>query len=458
MIKFLKEHLGLLGLILFWAACTVFAGPLLLLVMPLSVMLLWRRDLWPDLLFGFLITLMLSDMNADVHSMRGFKLAKNTYILVLAFIFLLERQRFEPHAQVFKIFLPMFAYSAFPLLASPAMIVGLQKTFSYMLLFLVVPNYVLYCFRRQGWDFFRNLIFFITFALAAQRIHLELVPWWQTHIGGRYRGMFGNPNGLAMFSFLSFMLVSVILHVKKDLLSTRLKVVVYGVIIYYLLKSGSRASLMSSLIFLVFSRFFRVSPFLGFVGFLLFLVITEVASNNLPMIVTALGLEDFFRLHTLTDGSGRYFAWEFAWNKIHENGLFLFGGGFGADENIMRQNYEYLRSMGHHGGVHNSYLTLWFDLGIVGLIIYFRSFFLIFLKASKRVPIAFAVMFAVLFSIMYESWLAGSLNPFTIMLLIMLTILTEDEILERGFGYVEEEPAAAEEVVEEEPFFIPPAR
>ncbi len=458
MIRFVKEHLGLLGLILVWAATTVFAGPLLLLVMPLSVMLLWRRDMWPDLLFGFLITLILSDMNHDVISMRGFKVAKNTYIVVLALIFLMERQRFDPHANVFKIFLPMFVYSAFPLLASDAKIVGMQKTLSYALLFLVVPNYILYSFRRQGWDFFRNLVYFITCVLLAQRLHLMVVPHWQSHLNGRYRGFFGNPNGLAMFSFLAFMVVSIILHVRKDLLNLRTKLFVYAVIVYYLLKSGSRASLMSTLIFLIFSRFFRLSPFLGFVAFILFLVGTEVVSSNLPAIVTALGLEEYFRLNTLTDGSGRYFAWEFAWNKINEGGFFLFGGGFGNDEHIMRQNYEYLRSMGHHGGVHNSYLTLWFDLGIVGLIIYFRSFFLIFLKASKRVPIAFAVMFAVMFSIMYESWLAGSLNPFTIMLLIMLTILTEDEILERAFGHVEEPEGPVVEEPEEEPFFLPPAR
>ena len=82
----------------------------------------------------------------------------------------------------------------------------------------------------------------------------------------------------------------------------------------------------------------------------------------------------------------------------------------------MRRNYDYLERMGHQGGVHNSYLSMWFNVGIVGLLIYFRSFVLLFIKAAKLLPISTAVMFSVLFSVMYESWLVGSLNPYTIIL------------------------------------------
>ena len=63
------------------------------------------------------------------------------------------------------------------------------------------------------------------------------------------------------------------------------------------------------------------------------------------------------------------------------------------------------------------------------LLIFLRSFILVFLKAGKQTPIAFAIMFSVLFSILYESWLAGSLSPYTSMLLIILTIVSEDEIM-----------------------------
>lgn len=40
-----------------------------------------------------------------------------------------------------------------------------------------------------------------------------------------------------------------------------------------------------------------------------------------------------------------------------------------------------------------------------------------------------AVLFSVLFSILYESWLAGSLNPYTILLLVILTVMSEGEVI-----------------------------
>jgi len=85
---------------------------------------------------------------------------------------------------------------------------------------------------------------------------------------------------------------------------------------------------------------------------------------------------------------------------------------------------------GTQGGVHNTYLSMWLNVGIVGLLIYLRSLFLIFFKASKLVPMSLAIMFSVLFSIMYESWLVGSLNPYTIVLLMIMTVVTEPEIVQ----------------------------
>jgi hypothetical protein len=37
-------------------------------------------------------------------------------------------------------------------------------------------------------------------------------------------------------------------------------------------------------------------------------------------------------------------------------------------------------------------------------------------------------MFSSLFSVMYESWLTGSLNPFTILLVITMTLVSEEAI------------------------------
>lgn len=79
--------------------------------------------------------------------------------------------------------------------------------------------------------------------------------------------------------------------------------------------------------------------------------------------------------------------------------------------------------LGHQGAAHNSYLTFWLDTGLIGLILYLLGLFFTFVKASFSNKYAFPVLYAVLFSNNYESWLTASLNPFTIQLLFILTVI-----------------------------------
>lgn len=446
---FFREHSQVLVLILLWAATVVLVGPLLYIVLPASVFFLRSRDQWPDMIFGFLIILVWSDMTPDIFPFRVVKTAKYTYIIALAIIFFMEMARMQPLAGVSKIFAPFLVFAFFPIVASGEPLISIQKTISYVLLYLVVPNYLLFCYRRMGWKFFRHFVIFIVVMLTSQLAMPYYGPAWWSFVMSRFRGYFGNPNGLAIFSYLCFMLVTVLFKVKPDLFSLKGKVVVYALLVYFLIECGSRTSLTATFMFLLFFRFFGASPFLGFVLFLAFGAAVEVIAGNLPAILTALGLHNYFRVDTIADGSGRYFAWNFAWTKINEEGFFLFGGGFGNDEYIMRQHYPYLRSMGHHGGVHNSYLTMWFNTGIVGVLLFFRSYLLIFLKAVKSAPYAFAIMFSTMFSVLYESWLTGSLNPFTIILLSIITVLSEEEIV--NWRAAEEEKGTADEEPEETP-------
>ena len=433
MLRYILRNYQFYLMVILYVIIGVYGGPALFIFLPLSVFFMKSRELWGDMLFGLIIVLVLSDLTPWFFSMQIFKGAKNTYISALALIFFLERYRFVPFSKVFNVFFPFFVYSFFPLIFSGTIIVSVQKTISYALLYLIIPNYVLYNFRRWGWDFFKNLIRFMTVVLLSGFIILYFGEFYAYMIG-RFRGLFGNPNGLALFCFLLIMLTTVVSEINKDLLNWRDKAFVYGTALYFLIASGSRSSLLALIIFLVFGRFFAASPFLGFMALIGVFGILEVVLQNLEPIVMFLGIEDFVRLKTLESGSGRYFAWEFAW--IHIQDYIVFGGGFGTDERIMRKHRIYLERMGHQGGVHNAYLSFWFDVGIIGLLLFVRSFILIFIKASKLVPMSIGVMFAVLFSVSYESWLVSSLNPFTIILVIILTIVSEEEIV----GWKEELP------------------
>lgn len=428
MLTFLRGHWQLILVMLVWLATGFYFQQAVFALLPLSVFFFKQRELWPEVLFGMLIVFVFSDMEHDMFPrMKVFKSAKNFYILAVAVIFLLETRRFIPMSSVFGIFIPFFLYAIFPLVFSTNMFVGLQKTLSYALIFLVVPNWLLYCFRRLGWSFFRNLIFFMT-AILLGGFALNFINHEYAQIMGRFRGLFGNPNGMAIYCYLFLMLATVLTSLNKELLNWRERLMVFAIIMYFIIQSGSRASLASSLIFLVFMRFFTYSPWIGFVGLVTVMIGVELVSSNFEAIVVYLGLEGYFRLETLKEGSGRYFAWEFAWKHIQD--YFVFGGGFANDEAIMRRNRLYLEKMGHQGGVHNTYLSMWLNVGIVGLFIYLRSLALLFIKSSKLVPMSLAILFSTLFSIMYESWLIGSLNPYTIVLIMTMTVVTEPEIAE----------------------------
>jgi len=151
----------------------------------------------------------------------------------------------------------------------------------------------------------------------------------------------------------------------------------------------------------------------------------EVLFQNFELIVKSLGLDDYFRIKTLETGSGRNIAWTFAWEKIQEN--FFFGKGFAYDELLYSSHYEELSIKGHQGNAHNSFLTIWINTGVFGLFFFIRAILATFFVAAKNSRYAFPILFAVAFSANFESWLAASLNPFTFLFLMMMTILISPE-------------------------------
>jgi hypothetical protein len=280
MLRYILRNYQFYLMVILYVIIGVYGGPALFIFLPLSVFFMKSRELWGDMLFGLIIVLVLSDLTPWFFSMQIFKGAKNTYISALALIFFLERYRFVPFSKVFNVFFPFFVYSFFPLIFSGTIIVSVQKTISYALLYLIIPNYVLYNFRRWGWDFFKNLIRFMTVVLLSGFIILYFGEFYAYMIG-RFRGLFGNPNGLALFCFLLIMLTTVVSEINKDLLNWRDKAFVYGTALYFLIASGSRSSLLALIIFLVFGRFFAASPFLGFMALIGVFGILEVVLPKL---------------------------------------------------------------------------------------------------------------------------------------------------------------------------------
>lgn len=404
----------------------MYGGPLVFAYVPLTLFLLKMRGRYAEIIVGLHFILILSDNLEPPFAFA--KNLKNIYILVIFLFFILDRKKLAPYSRFFKRFIPFFIIAFIALVYSETIFVSLQKTISYAIMFLTIPNYVLYLYRKDGSYFFRQLLY-MGFAVVFIGYLMKYVNFeFAISHGGRMRGLFGNPNGLGIFLIVTFILFYTVTDRYKDLFSKQEKLLFYFIYFIALVASGSRTSLVAVIMFFFFLRFYKMSPFLGFIIMLASIILVEVITSNLVVIVTSLGLEDYFRLRTLQEGSGRLIAWRFAWENIQD--YFFIGRGFAYDEFLMRSNFDRLSRMGHEGGVHNTYLIIWLNTGLIGLMLYFRGFLLSFIKAAKKTRLAMPAMFAILFSINFEPWLAASLNPYTIVFLIIVTIMSEDEFYE----------------------------
>ena len=421
MLRFLSENKGAILLFLAWFVIGRINAPAFYVLASLSIILLWRKLMFLELLMGFLFVLILSDTINDTTDFA--KAFKNIYILALSAIAVIERNRFPKINRIYIYFVPFILAGLIGLLDSPVRFLAFQKTISYILLIFIVPQFLIKSYDDHGRDAIRTIIFFTGFMILMGFI-LELVdPGYTFARGGRFRGVFGNPNGLGIFSALVIALVYLTRDIFPGLFSkSDLRWLVIPALISLIL-AGSRTSIIAVLIFFIFTRLYRVSPVIGFLAFLGTAIISELVASNIVSIVGSLGLSDFFRIDTLEGGSGREVAWQLAWQTIQES--LWFGRGFAFDEWIMARNQEALNDLGHQGGVHNTYLQIWLNTGIVGLVLFLRAIFLNVIKGAARSRLAFPFLWLVMFSILPESWLAASLNPFSILFFIGLTILTD---------------------------------
>jgi O-antigen ligase len=198
-----------------------------------------------------------------------------------------------------------------------------------------------------------------------------------------------------------------------------------AIILTSVLLSSSRNCLGSILVFLFFIRFYKISYYYGFIIVIISAIIFQFINENLISIINSLGLGEYMRVEHLDDGSGRIVAWAFAWAEIQRN--FFIGQGFGYDKQYFAAHREFLMSLGHQGGVHNSYLTVWLNTGLIGLILFLVAYIRMFIKAASINYLAIPTMFAIMFSISFESWASSSLSPFTVIFLLIITLLQYDK-------------------------------
>lgn len=417
MIKAIAENKRILFFLGSWivagALSSVF-GYLLSLFMFIG----FKRNNWTNLLvLGLWFILIISDNG------KGLNFTKSTkpIIMALTFVFVwIDKKSFSFKSTWYKYLIPFFVIAGIMWLRNPNQVQSLQKTISIMLLFLTIPSLVVNAYLNNGKEFLFQLIWFGWILLLICIVGYLINPGYFSY-AHRFCGIFRNPNGLGVFIALYFFLFHTIKDILPMLFTKRDVFLVYLICTTAIILCGSRGALLAVIIFLAFNQFYKISPYLGFLIMVLTISLANYALSQLPIIITGLGLEDFFRLETLEDGSGRLVAWEFAIERIKES-PFL-GRGIGYTDYVFHENYIELNLLGHQGNAHNSYLTYWLDTGIFGLASLLIGLLIVFIKSSFNSRVALPICYAFLFMINVESWLIASLNPFTIILVMILTLL-----------------------------------
>lgn len=420
MIRYLKDNVQFLLLCLVWIFAGIAVKESAMLLVPLSVLLLREKGYYTEIILTILLINYLSD---NRHDEFEFATKAKGYVLMLAaaFVFLNPRN-FPIRSKIIYPYIPFFilAFYLFPRNPDPA--ISFQKTLSFFLIIAAIPNYFLRQLEVEKEVFLKKFIWLGTLLYLLAFVMIFILPEDWTFLVGRYTALLGNPNGVGNFSTCFFLLVSVSLYHFPDMFTRSEKYLIYGALILSILLASSRNCIFSIAIFLFFSRFYKISPWIGFFIVIVSAFLFQVINDNLPTIIVNLGLGSYMRVEHLDDGSGRLIAWGFAWEQIQKH-YFLLGRGFAFEEWLFNTNREWLSALGHEGMVHNTYLAVWLNTGIIGLVLFLFGMFYNFIKAARINPLAFPCLFAILFSTNFESWFQASLNPFTLVALLVLTLL-----------------------------------
>ena len=308
-------------------------------------------------------------------------------------------------------FIPFVLYCFVLVLFSEVPFTSFQKTLSYSILLISSPLLLSGVIETYGKIFFKKIIVLFALILFIGLV-LILINYDFVHLLGRYRGLLGNPNGLGIFGIVFFLLFQAVQDKYPNLFSKK-EIIVLGILfVLSLIYSGSRSAIFTILLFYGLRWIFIRSASLGIFVSIVSIALINFVTIDWVGIIQTFGLQDYFRVETLSEGSGRLVAWTFAWEQIQEN--ILWGNGFAYNEYIFGKYMLMLSNLGHQGNVHNSFLTLWLDTGLFGLLLFLVPLLRLVYKASLNTQIAIPIFICFVFSANFESWMAASLNPFSI--------------------------------------------
>lgn len=262
-----------------------------------------------------------------------------------------------------------------------------------------------------------KLIFILSFLMI-------FVSPRRVFLGGRFQGIFQNPNSLGITCAIFLPLVL------WRFLETKKKITLFFffLMLLSLFLSASRNSINASVIalgYFIYMRSMKNKPLILFTSISSVLVLVWVIQTSAKLFFHA-----YYRPETISSFGGRIGIWPIALNLITLKPIL--GYGFGVEDRIF--SFKHVAPLGQFVSyVHNSYLGIMLQLGIIGLVIFFTPLFILlfkelFLKRDTPVPLLrralrASFMAGLLCSIL-ESWIysVGNAQAFPFWIMVMLLV------------------------------------
>jgi O-antigen ligase len=423
---YIKHNWQFIVLVILWVVLGIYGGLSYYALIPASLLWLRFQNRTSEIVIGLLIITVLSD-HWEEHLQWASKI-KDIYLIIMTGFLFLNSRAFSYRNMVVAAFIPYLLWIFVPLFRSPDTYTAFQKTISSVLLYSIAPIWIMKALMEEKEHFLRGIAFAMA-GLLVYGLFMALV-WPETaFLAGRFRGVTGNPNSLGLICTLFFALIFIIKSHYPSLFKKQEMFLIYSLILISVVLSGSRNTIFAMLIFYLFSRFFKVSYLLGFSALVILAVVYQMLISNLPTIISLLGLEQYMRVENLESGSSRLIAWQFVMQWLKYD--YLLGHGVGYEPYFFKTYAPELLIYYRIGNAHNSWLALWLNTGIIGLVLYTAGLLYRFLSLAGKSVYVIPLLYSILFSATFESWLAGVLSPYLLLMLIIITVVSQLEPAEQ---------------------------
>jgi len=318
-------------------------------------------------------------------------------------------------------------YSPFPSLTSER---AMTVSALYIAVFWIIWKYA----YDQGLEKVVSLLLNVAMLVFIMGYLMIFIGPYRPFMAGRFTGIFSNPNGLGV-------ICAILLPVSLwQFLETRKRtsLLLFFLILLALLLSGARGSINATVMALGYFIYIRSKKYRP----LLFFALMSFALVMLWVIEIL--IKEFFkayiRVETIPILGGRLEIWPVALTLIMNKPIF--GYGFGTEDKLIELKKIILRQ--HVGAyVHNSYLGMLLQLGIIGFIIFYIPLFILLFKElflTRDTPVSLlryalrASLIAGLICCIYESWIysVGNAVAFPFWILVMLLTFCRYRDKEKG--------------------------